>query len=251
MGFGCAPMTRGPQSPVRSQCSPVGGIILRAASESPLSHKSGSSLGKVLSLSQVPLRKLELRALSLLVTLHYLEQNSEVSIRTWEKQFCSNYTFCRRTSCFSHHMSCCKIYEASHICEQTFSCYCYNLSYPASLASVFLFHSFLSTFLCIVLFCLNLVFLFPLISNSLFISHSSLSDFLSMPYFYSDSYLLSLHTIILTLFINSLLKYSNFIVNVYVIGLWLQSNILGYCWTVGLDMAGTFHHQMKALGVIC
>lgn len=150
MGFGCAPMTRGPQSPVRSQCSPVGGIILRAASESPLSHKSGSSLGKVLSLAQVPLRKLELRALSLLVTVHYLEQNSEVSIRTWEKQFCSNYTFCRRTSCFSHHMSRCKIYEASHICEQTFSCYCYNLSYPASLASVFLFHSFLSTLFCFV-----------------------------------------------------------------------------------------------------
>ena len=35
------------------------------------------------------------------------------------------------------------------------------------------------------------------------------------------------------------------------IGLWLKSNLLGYCWTVGLAIAATFHHHMKALGIIC
>lgn len=74
--------------------------MLRAASESSLSHKLGASLGRSFSLAQAPLRKLKFKALSLLVTVYYLQQNSEVSIRTWEKQLCSNYTFCRGMVCF-------------------------------------------------------------------------------------------------------------------------------------------------------
>ena len=38
---------------------------------------------------------------------------------------------------------------------------------------------------------------------------------------------------------------------VYIIGLWLKSNLLGYCSTVGLAIAGTFHHHLKALGITC
>lgn len=159
--------------------------MLRAASESSLSHKSGSSLGRSFSLVQAPLRKLEFKALSLLVTVYYLQQNSEVSIRTWEKQLCSNYTFCRGTFCFV-----CLIAKFMRL--PTSGCRLFPatvITFPILLLlpSVFLSTvSFPCYFVCLLfkMWCP----LFTLMSNPLSRRHSFLSDFLSMPCFYADSF---------------------------------------------------------------
>lgn len=121
---------------------PHGSIMLRAASESSLSFKSGPSLGKSFSLAQVPLRKLELRALSLLVTVYCLQQNSDVSIRAWEKQLCSNCTFCTGTSV--SYVSLQNLWGFPPLGADFFLL----LSYPASLAFCLPFHSFLSMLFC-------------------------------------------------------------------------------------------------------
>lgn len=163
---------------------PHGSIMLRAASESSLSHKSGPYLGKSFSLAQVPLRKLELRALSLLVTVYCLQQNSEVSIRTWEKQLCSNYTFCTGTFCFICLTA--KFMRLPTSGSRLFPATVITFPILLLLPSVFL--STVSFPCCFVGFFKMWCPLFPLMSNPLSPSHSFLSDFLPMPCFYSDSF---------------------------------------------------------------